>query len=155
MLIGRYSYSGEWDNGDSIEGSGMAYGVEAAGGLQTSPKFRVGAGLQFFSMPDPEGTRNGQSANTDTGKGGVVGAYLAWGGNGGLLVDGIFGYGGSGTEDAFGGWGPGLFPGIGYQAAGPLRFTIGGRFYVMATEADSGESGTFTGFQVVASMGSF
>lgn len=155
-LIGRYDYSGEQDDGDSVEGSGMTYGVEAAGGLQMSPKLRVGAGLQFFSMPDPEGSvGDGPTETAETGKGGVVGAYLAWGGDGGLLIDGILGYGGSGTEDAFGGWGPGLFPGVGYQSAGPFRFSIVGRLYVLSTSAESGESGTFTGFQAIASIGSF
>lgn len=153
-LIGRFSYSGTWDNGSSIEGSGLIFGVEAAGGIQISPKFRVGAGMQYFSLPDPEGTVDGESASTDTGKGGVFGGYLAWGGDSGLLVDGVVGYGGSGTED-FGGWGPGVFPGIGYQTGGATRFSLVGRFYVMPTSSDSGESGTFTGFQAVASLGIF
>lgn len=153
-MIGRFSYSGEQDDGDEVEGSGLIIGVEASGGLQLSPKLRLGAGVQYFSMPSPEGEKNGESVTVDTGKGGVFGAYLAWGGSGGLLVDGIVGYGGSGTEDAFGGWGFGLFPGIGYQSAGPVRFAIVGRVYAISTSAEH-ESGTFTGFQAVASVGSF
>lgn len=154
-LIGRFSYSGKWDNGVSIEGSGLIVGVEAAGGLQISPKFRVGAGVQYFSLPSPEGTKDGKSVSGDAGKGGLFGAYLAWGGDGGLLVDGLAGYGGLGTTDQFGGWGPGLFPGIGYQSTGPIRFSVMGRFFVMPTSSDSGESGTATGVEAVASLCSF
>lgn len=154
-LVGRFSYSGTYDSGASLEGSGMIVGVEAAGGVQLSPKFRVGAGLQFFSMPSPDGTVDGESQSPDTGKGGVVGVYLAWGGDSGLLIDGIAGYGGSGADSQFGGWGPGLFPGIGYQSSGPVRFSILGRAYVMPTSSESGESGTFSGFQVVAALGAY
>lgn len=156
-MLGRFSYSGSYDSGTSLEGSGALFGVEAAGGLQMSPTFQLGAGLQYFRLPSPDGSKDGVSQSVDTGRGGVVGVYVAWGGNAGLLVDGIAGWGGMGTDDQFGGWGPGLFPGIGYQSGGPFRYSIVGRVFVMPTSAssDSGESGTFSGFQVVASLGSY
>lgn len=150
-LLGHFSYRGERSSGTEISAWGLLYGVEAAGGLHLSESLRLGAGLQYFVLPSPEGLRDNESVTGETGRGGVVGGYLGWRSNFGLRIDGILGYGGLGN-DSTGGWGLGVFPGLGYETRGATRLSVMGRVFVMATSADH-ESGSATGFQLVASVG--